>query len=312
MAPAHWLPIFRQRLRSSTRPPALPAAMLLADFGTIDDASLLKEFEQRKTSSRRRRGLVAKLARRVSPTVRVHDLGLSTCEIGGRLVELSEARRRAAALLIYLVTRPSQSAARDQVMEDLWSEQPPQSALNSLHQTMFFLRRLLEPWQEDGLTSAYVRMDADVVLLNPELFQIDSVAFVRQATSLISARQAPTQGPGLLRLYRGTFAPEFEYEPWAEDWRTQVHSTFLRLADVASRELIQVGDIAEATDLLTHVTSMDPTALDLRGRLVQTMAMLGAKDAAAAQYRGLVTAYDREVGEPPPPFTDLVGEPPPM
>jgi two-component SAPR family response regulator len=155
-------------------------------------------------------------------------------------------------------------------------------------------------------------MEADVVLLNPEFFQIDSVAFHRQAIAILSARESGVKGPSLLRLYKGHFAPEFEYEAWAEDWRTQVHSTFLRLADGATRELIRDGDLAEVADLLTHVTSVDPTALDLRGRLVQALARMGAKDAAAAQYRGLVAAYKREVGDPPPTFSELVKEDTPL
>jgi DNA-binding SARP family transcriptional activator len=191
-------------------------------------------------------------------------------------------------------------------MESLWPDQSPQSALNSLHQTLFFLRRLLEPWQDEGIPSAYIRMEADVVLLNPDLFQIDSVAFQRQAIAILASRQCAQQGPFMLRLYKGTFAPEFEYEPWADDWRTQVHATFLRLADATSRELMDAAEVELAADLLTHVTSVDPSALELRGRLVRAMAMLGAKDAAQAQYRGLVAAYDRELGEPAPSFRVLV------
>jgi DNA-binding SARP family transcriptional activator len=194
------------------------------------------------------------------------------------------------------------------VMEGLWPDQSPQSALNSLHQTLFFLRRLLEPWQDEGIPSAYVRMEADVVHLNPDLFQIDSVAFQRQAMAIIAARQSSSRGPAMLRLYTGTFAPEFEYESWADEWRTQVHATFLRLADLTTRELLDLGNTEEATDLLTHAVAVDPLALELRGRLVRAMAMSGAKDAALAQYRGLAAAYERELGEPAPPYGDLLME----
>ena len=306
--PSHWLPILRRRVEAPSSRSAYVAASLIAEFGVMEDAGRLKDFEQRDSASRRRRGLVARLTRRISPTVRVHDLGLVTCDIGPRSIELSEARRRAAALLLYLISRSGQSAVRDLVMEDLWPDQPPQSALNSLHQTLFFLRRLLEPWQEDGISSAYVRMEADIVLLNQDLFQIDSVAFQRQATSIMGSRQCAELGPSILRLYSGTFAPEFEYEPWAEDWRTHVHATYLRLADATTRELLDRRDIDEATDLLAQVVTLDPSALELRGRLVSCLALLGSKDAAAAQYRGLVAAYERELGEPPPTYTELTKE----
>jgi DNA-binding SARP family transcriptional activator len=192
-------------------------------------------------------------------------------------------------------------------MDDLWPDQAPQPALNSLHQTLFFLRRLLEPWHEDGLSSAYIRMEADVVMLNPELIQIDSVAFHRQAMAILGLQQAEVHGPAILRLYGGTFAPEFEYEPWAEDWRTTVHATFLRLADSTTRTLAAKGAHSDVADILTHVARIDPMALELRGRLIHALSCLGAKDAAAAHYRGLRTAYERELGETPPSFSDLAG-----
>ena len=33
----------------------------------------------------------------------------------------------------------------------------------------------------------------------------------------------------MLALYRGHFAPEFEYEEWADEWRTHLHTTYLHL-----------------------------------------------------------------------------------
>ena len=105
-------------------------------------------------------------------------------------------------------------------MENLWPDQSPKSAMNSLHQTLFFLRRDIEPWYEDGSTADYVRMESDVVFLDQDLFRVDSVAFVRQASDILATGSALGRGAEMLRLYRGVFAPEFEYEECAEDWRT--------------------------------------------------------------------------------------------
>jgi hypothetical protein len=80
------------------------------------------------------------------------------------------------------------------------------------------------------------------------------------------------------------------------------------LADATTRDLLEAGGEEEAVDLLTHAVAVDSGAVELRVRLVRAMSGLGAKDAAMAQYRGLVSAYERELGEPAPSFADIVKE----
>jgi DNA-binding SARP family transcriptional activator len=293
-----WLPILRREAVRRDSPAAPNAARVLSEVGTIEDAAILRAHERDRAKFRRRSGLVTHLVRRLSPTVRVHDLGPTSYEIGSRIVNVTDTRRRAASLLFFLVTRPRQSATRELAMEQLWPDQPPRSALNSLHQTLFFLRRDLELWYEDGFTGDYVRMEGELIYLDPEMFQIDSVAFQRQASTILSSRAAGSLGPGILRLYTGTFAPEFQYEPWAEEWRNQVHTTFLRLAQATSEQLMSGGAHSEAADVLARVVEVEPLAFNLRCRLVQALAASGAGDAAQVHYQGLASAYEREVGMP--------------
>ncbi len=83
---------------------------------------------------------------------------------------------------------------------------------------MFFLRRDIEPWYEEGSTANYLRMESDLVYLDSELFQVDSVAFMRQDSDILSTNSARSRGPELLRLYKGRFTPEFEYEECEPYW----------------------------------------------------------------------------------------------
>ena len=250
-APERWVPALGRQLALQDPATAFAAAALVARYGTLDDAKLLKAFDRTHPSRPRRRGYVTKLIRRVSPTVRVHDLGPTRYEVGDREVVVTETRRRSAMLLLYLITHPRLAATKEQVMEGLWPDQSPGSAINSLHQTLFVLRRDLEPWYEEGATADYVRMESDMVFLDSEIFQIDSVSFNRQATDILRTGTASERGPEMLRLYRGRFAPEFEYEEWADPWRTQLHATYLHLAHATARALIRDGRVAEAVDVLT-------------------------------------------------------------
>jgi DNA-binding SARP family transcriptional activator len=196
-------------------------------------------------------------------------------------------------------------------MDGLWPDQSPKSAINSLHQTLFFLRRDIEPWYEDGSTADYVRMEGDMVYLDSELFQVDSVAFNRQVAEIMRKGTVREQGPEMLRLYRGRFAPEFEYEEWAEDWRTQLHAAYLHLAHTTVAALVRAGLVAEAVDVLTLVTATDPHAFDLRASLISCLASLGSLDAAQAHYRTLSMLHVRDLGVPVRPFDEIVKGLPP-
>ena len=107
-------------------------------------------------------------------------------------------------------------------MEELWPNQSPASALNSLHQTLHFVRRDIAPWREGGATADYVALDSEVIYLDPELVQVDSVAFMRQATDALAGGELARDGVAIAQLYAGRFAP------------IRVRRLGRRLADAAS------------------------------------------------------------------------------
>ena len=146
-----------------------------------------------------------------------------------------------------------------------------------------------------------------MVYLDPELFQIDSVAFARQVTDILRTGSAKARGPEMLRLYRGQFAPEFEYEEWSEAWRTSLHGAYLHLAQSTVTELNRERRYEDAVDVLVQVTNVDSVAYELRCTLVACLAALGSSDAAQAHYKTLVGIYERDLGLPAPSFEEVVG-----
>ncbi len=134
--PTRWITALRRQVRHERNEDASAAASLIARFGSAEDVAVLRHFDRTSEGRSKRRGLATRLIRRVSPTVRVHDLGLASLEIGARVVALTATRRKSAALLLYMVTRPELMATRELVMESLWPDQNPKSAMNSLHQTL--------------------------------------------------------------------------------------------------------------------------------------------------------------------------------
>jgi DNA-binding SARP family transcriptional activator len=294
--PHRWRPVLRRQLLTDRNPSAAAAACLLSEFGAHEDAESLAQYEHSLGASGRRIRLSQALVRRVSPTLRVHDLGRTTYDVAGQEARASAARRKALGLVLYLVTRPKQTSTRELMMEELWPNQTPAGALNSLHQTLHFVRRDIAPWREGGATADYVALDSEVVYLDPELVQVDSVAFMRQASEALASRNPTEVGASIARLYTGRFAPEFEYEDWAEDWRTLLHAQFLRLSQVSATGLAKAGRYQEAIEVLTRAVEIDPLALDLRASLIRALERDGSVDAATDHYRQYVRLSKRELG----------------
>jgi DNA-binding SARP family transcriptional activator len=146
------------------------------------------------------------------------------------------------------------------------------------------------------------------VYLDPELVHVDSVAFMRQATAALESTSIA--GPGLpaARLYAGRFAPEFEYEDWADSWRTLVHAQFLRLSQLTAGDLLKAGQAQAGIEVLTRAVEIDGMALDLRGTLIRALMDVGSIDAAHDHYRQYASIARRELGTRAPSLEILCSE----
>jgi two-component SAPR family response regulator len=194
------------------------------------------------------------------------------------------------------------------VLDELWPDLDPEAAANSLNQTLYFLRRDIDPWYTDGVSADYVVNESELMWLDQELVRVDSVDFHRDATETLATGQELVAGLGIVERYAGRFAPEFEYEEWAIGWRDRLHALFLHLVHTTGRALRQNGRDNDALTVLLAGVNVDPDALELETQLVQIYARLGADGAAARQYRHYAEAYRRELGAEPPSLRDLMSE----
>ena len=164
-----WRTALRLVLDQSAGDVNLPSGRILESIGDRTDIARLRRLAR---ASRRRPEAVTlgrSIARRLADRVQVEDQGRVTLHIGDRVVLGSSIRRKVLALLCYLITRPDMSATRDQVLDALWPDLDPEVAVNSLNQTLYFLRRVFEEDYSDDLSPGYVHHDSDVVWLDPEL-----------------------------------------------------------------------------------------------------------------------------------------------
>jgi DNA-binding SARP family transcriptional activator len=291
--PGRWLPALRRRLGTGA-PRGLQAARALDRHGQFEDVARLRAFAKAYRRQGASSDLGDQVARRTSPRLAITDLGRVELTIGNRRVALSGMRRKAASLLMYLVTQPEFTANKEQILDALWPDADPASATNSLNQSLYFLRREIDPWYEDDLAVDYVRFEGDLIWLDSSLVSAASADFLKAAGGIRGRKTDASAALELIRLYRGRFAPEFEYEEWAMDWRSRVHSVLLEMAHDTIEELTRKGDHATARDMSIAVLEVDPSASDIERRLIWLLWRAGATSSAKAQYTHLARTEARD------------------
>ena len=208
----------------------------------------------------------------------IHDLGPIMVEANGLTVAGSSIRPRSLALLMYLGTRPRHSATREEAIDALWPNAEPQAGLNSLNQAIYHLRRAIDPDYDaapEGSATPYVRHEAEIVSMNPELVQFDSARLNAQLNR-IRVRPRAEELEELLDYYHGPFGAELPFEPWAERYRSTLEVGLLTVVERAIAAAHAAGDYDRAINLAARAARVDPED----GGLLESLAMLLAEDGA--------------------------------
>ncbi len=158
LRPDRWRSALRPLL-DDLGPTSLVAAPLLDEIGTIEDVPRLRLFARRGRAKGVSPSLGKGLARHLAHRVFVEDQGRVRITLGDRRVAGSDVRRKVLALLCFLISRPGFSATRDAVLEAMWPDLEPDVAVNSLNQTVYFLRRVFEERYNEDLSPGYVHHD---------------------------------------------------------------------------------------------------------------------------------------------------------
>jgi LuxR family maltose regulon positive regulatory protein len=304
--PVRWRPSLRRSLSGRPQAELLEAALLLEAIGGPPDVAVLRRLSRELKGPFRRPDLGRALARRIAPRIWVEDQGRVVLYIGSREVPGTSVRRKALALLCYLLTRPGFSASRDQVLDALWPDQDPEQSVNSLHQTAYFLRRVFEPDFSEDLSPGYLNHNPEMLWLDDELVDSRSSACQRLLDAL-SRPPNPREVDELSSAYKGPFALDFAYEDWASPYRENLHAHFLETLERAIQSDIGDGRLDRAMLLARRVLVVDPDVDQIERTLLGLYRATGAHAAAAEQYGHYAITVRRDLGAEPPSLADISG-----
>ncbi len=236
--------------------------------------------------------------------LRVQLLGPVRAWRGDQELELGGPRRR--AVLGMLAMRASQAVSRSELIDGLWGEDPPASAVNSVHVYVAGLRRVLEPHRARRAPGQVLSASGPGYLLRLGPGQLDAAALdhhLAQAPRSLAAGDLTAAARSLdaaRGLWRGTALAGIP-GPWADIERVRLDE--LRLTTIEERidVMLALGGHHQAVAQLAGLIREHPLRERFRGQLMMALYRCGRQADALAEFAAARRVLARELGIEPGP-----------
>ena len=243
-----------------------------------------------------------------SPTADFRILGPLRVMIGGQDRPVAGSKQQ--ALLARLLLEPNRPVSTERLIDDLWGEQPPATARQSLHTHVGRLRRALAT---NGDTASLLGNDGRGYVLHVGDGQLDSVRFrALVAAAREEARAGRTQAArdryaDALELWRGPVLDGVALER-ADAERSELEA--LRLAALEERidADLELGRAAELIPELERCVRDEPLRERLWAQLMRALYATGRQADALAAFRNARRELDAVGLEPGPALRGLEQE----
>ena len=240
-----------------------------------------------------------------SPESFVMDFGiLGPLEVRSDTRALSLGGVRERSLLAVLLMNANELVPTDRLVDELWGEDLPKTAVKTVHVYISRLRKLLGP---DTIVTR-----APGYLLRVDSEQIDAHRFERlagegrEALAMGDASAATRLLGDALALWRGAPLSDFAYEPFAQAEAARLQELRLEALEDRLEADLRCGKATELVAELQALSARHPLRERLRGQLMLALYRSGRQAEALDVYRDARMTLVEELGiEPSRALKDL-------
>jgi DNA-binding SARP family transcriptional activator len=223
----------------------------------------------------------------------------------GRPLALGGAKQR--ALLAVLLLHTGQVVSADRLIEELWGEDPPETARSVLQVYVANLRKVLEPARRGRAAGGVLRTQAPGYLVNLGPDQLDLLRFERLADEGRAALAAgdPLQAARLLRdaegLWRGPALGDVVLAGSGQGEVVRLEERRLAVLEDRIEAELALGRHAELVGELQALVAAHPLRERLHGQLMLALYGSGRQAEALEAYRQTRETLAEELGIDPSP-----------
>ena len=260
-------------------------------------------------------------------------LGSFEVRVGGRLVGLGGEKPR--ALLAILLLHRNEVVSVDRLVDDLWGESPPETALRTVRAYVSRLRKALgangtrapEEASAPGANGASPVEEADgapdasggvlltrgrgyVLRVAPGEVDLERFGEMAERGRDALATGRPGEASAVLRMalgiWRGAPLAEFAYEPFAQSSIAQFEELHLAAVEDRVEADLALGRARELVGELRDLVARHPLRERLRGQLILALYRSGRQAEALEAYQEFRRTLSGELGlDPGPPIQQL-------
>ena len=234
--------------------------------------------------------------------VRFTVLGAVSARRGDTELDIGPPQQR--AVLALLLARGGQPVSLSELVDLLWTADPPASALNIVHRCIGLLRRVFEPGLPPRAAGRWLVRHADGYRLAADAETLDLLRFRELAQQGRDAAASGAPGPAVPLF---TAALELCQGPCAGDLTavkghplfTAVDQEYLAVAREAADAALAAGLAEQVLPALRQAAGRDPLAEPVQARLMRALAAAGRQAAALAVYEAVRARLAEDLGLDP-------------
>ena len=220
----------------------------------------------------------------------------------GERVPLGGPKQR--ALLAILLLRAGQLVSVDRLMDDLWGDEPPDTARNTIQVYVSQLRKIM---RAAGAGADALVTQGVGYLLAPLGDGLDLNRFMRLGNE---GRESLTEGDaevavvrlrGALSLWRGEPLADFTYEPFAQSEIARLEELRLEVLENRLEAELETGRHGEMVAELESLLRANPHRERLVGHLMLALYRAGRQEEALEVYRAAADRVADSAGIDPGP-----------
>ena len=188
----------------------------------------------------------------------------------------------------------------DIIKEYLWPEADPHRVADMFKSALYRLRKTLEPEMDKVFGSAYLKLIHQTLSIESELFDIDFFHFLLLKSRAQKMRAVDQKGAiklyeAAFELYQGPFLPEEPYAPWAEEQRSNLYGSYIKMLEEMMEIYLQDNAYDQAISYCEALLRADQLHEDAYQTLMMILLNRGKISKALKVYDTLKSVLKKEL-----------------